>query len=356
MRPRAPSNPPSPYTTLQVAFDPEHEAIDEAPSPVHVTLLDDATRNIIAENDSPDVGFHYSVNPYRGCMHACAYCYARPRHEYLDLGAGTDFDTKIVVKRRAPQLLREAFEKRSWRGDLVVFSGVTDCYQPVERELGLTRGCLEVCHEYRNPVGIITKSAIIERDVALLAALARDAACRVHVSIPFADAATARAIEPWAPSPARRFRVLETLAAAGVPVGVMVAPVIPGCNDQDIAEILERAHAAGARTAGMVMLRLPRNVLPVFEERVRAALPLAAEKIFHRIREVRGGKLYDTRFFARQSGEGPYAQAVQQLFSTTMRRLGYQAHEPAERPGPNDAAEPTTFRRPERKGPQLSLF
>jgi DNA repair photolyase len=345
MLPRPPANPPNPFSALTLTYDG-----DEGPSPVEVHLYDDATRQILSENDSPDLGFRYSVNPYRGCMHACAYCYARPTHEYLDFGAGTDFDTKIVVKRQAPALLRAAFERPSWRGELVAFSGVTDCYQPVERELGITRRCLEVCHEFRNPVSVITKGALIERDLDVLAALHRDARVQVMVSVTFADAETARAIEPWVPTPARRLRVIETMASAGVPVGVMVAPVIPGLNDGDMVEILERARAAGASHASLVLLRLPGSVLPVFEERLRQTMPLRADKVLARVREVRGGKSYDSRFFKRQQGTGPYADAIHALFETTARRLGYAAHQ-TEAPPP-----PTTFRRPPRPSPQLTLF
>jgi DNA repair photolyase len=275
-------------------------------------------------------------------------CYARPSHEYLDMGAGTDFDTKIVVKRRAPELLREAFDKPSWRGELVMFSGVTDCYQAAEAELGLTRGCLEVCLEYRNPCSIITKSALIERDVELLAELAREAGCHVSVSLTWVDAELARAIEPWAPSPARRLKVIERLAAAGVPVGVMCGPVIPGLNDDQLVRVLEAAHAAGATHAGWVLLRLPGAVKAVFEERVRAALPLAADKILHRIRETRGGdKLYDPRFGVRGRGEGPYAQAIAAMFDATVVRLGLNRRDD----GVFDVE--SRFRRPKA---QLDLF
>jgi DNA repair photolyase len=276
-------------------------------------------------------------------------CFARPSHEYLDFGAGTDFDTKIVVKRDAPALLREAFDKPSWRGELVMFSGVTDCYQAAEAELQLTRQCLEVCLEYRNPVSIITKSALIERDVDLLAALAREAGCHVAVSLTWVDAELARAMEPWVPSPERRLKVIERLAAAGVPVGVMCGPIIPGLNDDQLVRVLERAHAAGAQYAGWVLLRLPGAVATVFEERVRAAFPLAADKILHRIRETRGGdKLYDPRFHVRGRGEGPYAQTIAAMFDATVKRLGLDKRD--ERFVQHGE---TRFRRP--KG-QLDLF
>jgi len=275
-------------------------------------------------------------------------CYARPSHEYLDMGAGTDFDTKIVVKREAAALLREAFDKPSWRGELVMFSGVTDCYQAVEAELQLTRQCLEVCLDYRNPCSIITKSALIERDVELLAELAREAGCHVSVSLTWVDAELARAIEPWAPSPERRLKVIERLAAAGVPVGVMCGPMIPGLNDDQLVRVLERAHAAGATHAGWVLLRLPGAVKDVFEERLRTALPLAADKILHRIRETRGGdKLYDPRFGVRGRGEGPYAQAIAAMFDATVARLGLNRRDD----GVFDVV--SRFRRPKN---QLELF
>jgi DNA repair photolyase len=237
-----------------------------------------------------------------------------------------------------------------------MFSGVTDCYQAIESRLRLTRGCLEVCLEYRNPVGIITKSALVERDVDLLAALAREADASVHVSLAFVDAAMARAIEPWAPAPERRVRVIETLARAGVRVGVMVAPVIPGLNDRDLVPVLERARAAGATSAGWCLLRLPGAVAPVFEERVRAALPLAAEKILHRIRETRGGeRLYDPRFHARQRGQGGYADTIATVFAATCTRLGLDGRDEDEEDDADTGERRSTFRRPPRGG-QMSLF
>ena len=315
MRPVAISNPPNPWATTEVEY------LEGAPE-MRLEVYEDGSRRILAENDSPDVGFRWSVNPYRGCFHACAYCYARPSHEYLSFGAGTDFDRKIVVKRNAAALLRQAFAKKSWRRETVVFSGVTDCYQPLEAAYRLTRACLEVCVEHANPAGVITKSALVERDADVLAALARVASARVTVSIPFWDAERARAIEPYVPTPARRLKVIETLAKAGVPVGVNVAPIIPGLNDQDIPKLLTAARDAGATHAGTVLLRLPGSVKAVFEERLRAALPLTAERVLHRIRETRGGKLYDARFGARGRGEGPYAEAIRSLFATTAIRLG----------------------------------
>ncbi len=278
-------------------------------------------------------------------------CYARPTHEYLDLGAGTDFDTQIVVKREAPELLRAAFDRPSWRGELVMFSGVTDCYQPVEKELELTRRCLEVCLEYKNPATVISKHALVERDIDLFVALAREAQFRMTVSLAWTDNELARAIEPWAASPDRRFKVIERMAKAGVPVGVMCAPIIPGLNDSQLVGVLERAAAAGAKWAGWTLLRLPGAVKQVFGDRVREALPLAGEKILHRIRETRGGQLSDARFFARARGEGPYAEIIDTMFDTTVHRLGLNRRED----DPVDRA-PTTFCRPPKPSAQLSLF
>ena len=351
MKPRSTVNPPNRFHEQVVTYDD-----GEAPPPSQVTLIEDHARSILAHNDSPDLGFRWSVNPYRGCQHACAYCYARPGHEYLDLGAGTDFDTKIVIKREAAALLREAFDKPSWQGELVMFSGVTDCYQPVERELALTRQCLEVCLAYRNPVSVISKSALVERDVDLFVVLTEQARFGISVSLAFSDNATARAIEPWAPSPDRRFRLIETLDAAGVPVGVMCAPIIPGVNDSQMVTVLERAAAAGATWAGWVLLRLPGAVKQVFEDRVREAMPLAADKILHRIRETRGGdKLYDARFGTRGRGEGVYAEMIATMFDTTVARLGLNRRS---RDGEmfSEGTTPTTFRRPAKTTPQLSLF
>src|SRR5207302_116916 len=247
------SNPPNPWLSTEVEY------LDEIP-PAELEVYEDHTREILSHNDSPDVGFSWSVNPYRGCFHACAYCYARPTHEYLGLGAGTDFERKITVKPQAPQLLREAFEKKSWQGELVVFSGVTDCYQPLEASYRLTRGCLEVCAEYANPVGIITKAPLIERDLDVLTRLAAGAKLSVSVSVPFWTPDNARAIEPLVATPERRMKTISRLAAAGIDVGVMCAPMIPALNDEDIPKVLQAAAAAGAKHAGFVFLRLPGSV------------------------------------------------------------------------------------------------
>ncbi|HYX90382.1 MAG TPA: PA0069 family radical SAM protein [Myxococcaceae bacterium] len=342
MKTRPISNPPNPWSSTEVEY------LEEIPR-AELQVYEDHTKEILATNDSPDVGFRFSVNPYRGCIHGCAYCYARPSHEYLSFGAGTDFETRILVKLRAPELLRAAFERPSWRGEPICFSGVTDCYQPLEASYRLTRTCLEVCAEYRNPVIIVTKGVLIERDIDVLAALARHGAVRVRVSVPFLDARTARAIEPYVATPARRLQAIERLAAAGIPVGVNVAPLIPGLNDEEAPRILAAAKKAGATTAGYVLLRLPGPVKAVFEERLRANLPLRAERVLHRIRETRGGKLYDSRWNVRGRGEGLYADALGSLFEATARKFGLDG-------GAWEKGFGDTFRRPAGRGSQLSLF
>jgi len=310
------SNPPNPWASTEVEY------LEAPPPEMKLEVYEDHTRQVLATNDSPDVGFKWSVNPYRGCFHGCAYCYARPSHEYLSFGAGTDFERRIVVKPRAPELLAEAFRKKKWQRETVVFSGVTDCYQPLEASYRLTRRCLEVCADFGNPVGIITKAPLIERDLDVLARIAARASLYVAVSVPFWDADKARAIEPYVATPQRRLRTVAALAAAGIRVGVNVAPIIPGLNDQDIPRVLAAAAEAGAVSAGYVLLRLPGSVKEVFEQRLRAQLPLSAERVLHRIRETRGGQLYDARFGVRGRGEGPYAASIGTLFRAAAARVG----------------------------------
>jgi DNA repair photolyase len=336
--PRPIRNPPNPWHTREV------ELLGEPP-PAMLEVFEEEARSIVTENDSPDVGFRFSVNPYRGCFHACAYCYSRPSHQYLDWGAGTDFERRIVVKQNAPELLRKHFLKRAWQGDLLAFSGITDPYQPLEASYALTRRCLEVCLEFRNPVGIITKGALVCRDAELLARLAREARAHVFISIPFADDATGRAMEPFASPIGKRFEALAVLAKAGVPVGVAVAPIIPGLNDAQIPEILERAAAAGANRAFRVLLRLPAEVRPVFLERLDEAFPLKAKKVRSALMEMRGGKLNDANFGSRMRGTGARWQVVSNLFDAHCRRLGLNP--------PEDDPGPSPFRRPSNQG---SLF
>ena len=338
------ANPPNPWHSTEVEY------LDGEPPGARLEVYEDHTRNILAENDSPDLGFRFTVNPYRGCFHACAYCYARPSHEYLGLGAGTDFDRKITVKPRAADLLREAFEKPSWQGELILFSGVTDCYQPLEASYRLTRACLEVCADYRNPVGVITKAPLVERDLDVLLRLHEVAKLRVTISIPIMDREAAHAIEPYVATPERRLKTIERLAAAGLDVGINVAPLIPGVSDDDLGELLERAAAAGARHANYVFLRLPGSVKQVFESRLRVALPLRADKVLGRVREARGGKLYDARFGVRGRGEGPLADAVAALFDAKVKKLGLNTG------GTHLGDGASTFRRPPKPGAQLRLW
>ncbi len=333
------ANPPNPWVATVV----EHLG---PPPEAALEVFFDSSRQALSKNDSPDIPFNWSVNPYRGCYHGCAYCYARPTHEYLDFGAGTDFERKLVVKPEVATLLREAFEHPRWKGERVVFSGNTDCYQPLEASWQLTRQCLQVCADYRNPVGIITKSTLIERDLEILQEIARVSHLTIALSLPFADAEVARALEPYAPTPARRLKTIERLAGAGLTVGVNLAPLIPGLNDGDIPTLLRDAKAAGARFANRTMLRLPGPVREVFEARLRLLLPGRADKVMNQIREARDGKLSDSRFGERMRGSGPRWRMIEDLFESTWQRLGFERMpEPAT----------TTFQRPERARAQLRL-
>ena len=330
--PRPVSNPPNPWESLHA------EWLGEPPA-AELQVFEEDARSIIAENDSPDVGFRFSVNPYRGCFHACSYCYARPTHQYLGWGAGTDFDRKIVAKVNAPELMRRELSARSWKGETIVFSGVTDCYQPLEAVYGLTRRCLEACLEFRNPVGVITKGALVRRDVDLLAALSREADAVVYVSIPFSDERAARALEPSVASPELRFETLAALSGAGIPTGVAVAPVIPGLSDSGIPEVLARARAAGAERAFLTLLRLPAETRLVFEERIAEAYPDRTRRILSNLEQTRGGRRNDSRFGHRMSGNGPRWDAIETLFEVECRRLGFNT-------GFSETPHTSTYRRP----------
>ena len=341
MEPQRIWNPPNPYLT-------EHREWLEAPPVAEPEIYADQSQTILSQNDSPDIGFRWSVNPYRGCFHACAYCYARPTHEYFGFGAGTDFERKILIKRNAPALLEQAFRRKSWQGEQIVFSGVTDCYQPLEAAWKLTQGCLEVCLAFRNPAAIITKSSLIRRDVELLVALHRETSVSVAISIAFLDEDVARLMDPGAPLIRKRFETMRILADAGVPVGIGAAPIIPGLNDSDIPGLLQEAKRCGARFAFKSLLRLPGSVAEVFLHRLREALPLKAAKIEHRIRETRQGALSDSRFGHRHHGTGEYWEMIDQQWDLWTRRLGFDQEE-AEPP------RPSTFCRPPLRGSQLEF-
>jgi DNA repair photolyase len=340
--PRPVNNPPNPWSSTEVEWLGE-------PPPATLAVYEEEARSFLSENQSPDLPFRFSANPYRGCLHACAYCYARPSHQYLGWGAGTDFDRKIVVKKNAPEILRAELMKPSWKGDAIMFSGITDCYQPLEASYGLTRRCLEVCLDFRNPVSVITKGALVRRDADVLGKLAERARASVYLSIPFASDETARKIEPFASRASHRFDAIRTLTEAGVRTGVAISPVIPGLNESDIPEILERAREAGASQAFLTLLRLPREVLPVFDERLEAAFPERAKKVRNGILEVRGGAMNSSEFGARFRGEGARWKMIETLFDTQCKKLGLNARELNE----DAETEATTFRRPSRQG---SLF
>ena len=343
------SNPPNPWSSTEVEWLGEPPAVD-------LEIYEERAKRALAENDSPDVGFRWSLNPYRGCFSACAYCYARSSHQYLGFGAGTDFDTKIVVKTNIAEKLREEFLRPSWKGELIAISGNTDCYQPLEATYRLTRRCLEVCWEFRNPVALITKHMLIRRDVDVLAAMARETKVSAALSIPFADDPTGRAIEPGASLPSQRFETLRILADAGIDTAIAIAPVIPGLNDSHIAPLLERAKAAGAKSAFIILVRLSGQTLPVFEERLAQAFPDRARKIWNAIEEMRGGKRNETAWHDRMVGRGPRWKAIESLFDVECRRLGLNAgHYDAEEdddPVERDE-EPSPFRRP---SAQAELF
>jgi DNA repair photolyase len=313
--PRRLDNPPNPWQSRSV------EWLEEPPE-AGFEVYEERARSILTANDSPDLDFTWSLNPYRGCFHGCAYCYARPSHQYLDFGAGTDFERRIVVKVNAAELLREELARGRTKGEVVVFSGNTDCYQPLEASYGLTRACLEVCLEFRQAVAIVTKGALVMRDAELLAELERRAGAHVAISLAFLDSSTARLVEPHTSSPERRLEALRRLAELGIPTGLALAPVIPGLNDAHIPELLARAARAGASGAWLVLLRLPAEVEDVFRERLAETAPGRVEKILSALRDARGGPLTESTFGRRMVGRGPRWQLIEDLFRLHCRRNG----------------------------------
>jgi DNA repair photolyase len=338
------ANPKNRFYTRSVEADPD-AADPEEPLP-RTQFIRDHARSIIATNDSPDVGFDASINPYRGCEHGCVYCYARPFHEFLGFSAGLDFETKILVKEDAPELLRKELSSPRWVPKVLAVSGVTDAYQPVERRLELTRRCLEVLAEFRNPVAVITKNHLVTRDADVLGRLAAHGAAAVVLSITTLDPELARKMEPRTSTPARRLDAVARLAAAGIPVGVNVAPVIPGLTDHEIPAILKAARKAGATFAGHVVVRLPHAVKDLFETWLGQHFPDRKEKVLHRVREVRDGALNDPRFGSRMAGRGPYADQIHALFRLSAKKAGF--------PDVHPELSTAAFRHP--PGPQLTLF
>ena len=299
--------------------------MDSAPSDdraVGTTFFTDTTRKIIATNDSPDVGFEASINAYRGCEHGCVYCFARPGHEYLGLSAGLDFETKIMVKLDAAKLLRAELSDEKWEPKVLQISGVTDCYQPVERRLKLTRACLEVLAEFRNPVTIVTKNHLVTRDIDLLGELARRKCAAVMMSITTLDKSLTMKMEPRTSVPQRRLDAIAELSQAGIPVGVMAAPIIPGLNDREMPEILSAAVEAGAKFAGFTIVRLPFAVKELMANWLERHFPDRKDKILNRIREIRDGKLNDSNFGSRMSGHGIWAQQLKAMFEMSKKKAG----------------------------------
>lgn len=307
------------YELLEEELDHERRVVTK--------YFRDATRSALAKNDSPDIGFTFDLNPYRGCEHGCIYCYARPSHEYLGFSAGLDFESKIMVKPEIHLLLEQEFQKKSWKPSTISLAGNTDCYQPIERKLQLTRKCLEVLLKFRNPVGVITKNALVTRDIDLLTELAKLQLVTVTVSITTLDVKLHRVMEPRTSSPEQRLKTVETLAAAGIPVGVSLAPVIPGLNDSEMPAILKRASENGAQFAFYTMVRLPHGVKDLFIEWLHREFPDRAEKVINRIKEIREGKMNETEFGKRMSGTGEIADSIAQLFDLTCAKYGINARE-----------------------------
>lgn len=337
-------NPANRFESLVYERDPDMPD-DESPS-VKTQFFRDASKSALSKNDSPDIPFKYSLNPYRGCEHGCIYCYARPTHEYLGFSAGLDFETRIMVKEDAPELLRDELSSRKWEPQPIIVSGVTDPYQPIERKLQLTRRCLEVFQEFRNPVAIITKNRLVARDLDILADLARDNAAQVAVSVTTLDPDLARILEPRTSLPKQRLETIRALSDAGIPVVAMMAPVIPGLNDSEIPKVLEAVSNAGAKAASYVMLRLPHAVAPLFEQWLDRHRPDAKDKILNRVRSMRGGSLYKAEFGKRMRGEGVFADQIAQLFEVAARKHGLNKT--------SMDLSTDAFRRP--GGSQLTLF
>lgn len=329
----AQSQPANPYLSTQLELDlaacaEDEELLAQLQRPV-TRYFEDTSQTIVTENDSPDIPYRYGVNPYRGCAHGCSYCYARPYHEYLGLSAGVDFESKIFVKLRAAELFREWLSRPKWQPEQIVFSGVTDCYQPAERQFELTRQCLAVAAECRQPIAMITKNALVTRDLDLLSELASHHAVSVAISITSLDQELTRVLEPRTSAPQARLRAVCELSAAGVPVHVMVAPIIPGLNDSEVPAILAAAAEAGAASASFTVLRLPTTLQHIFVEWLERFRPNHAPKVLTLIREMRDGRLNITKFGERMRGAGPYAEQIAMTFRAFAKKHGLDRKIPA---------------------------
>jgi DNA repair photolyase len=332
----------------RVAFD-DGWGSEEEPAPVATTLSVDSTRTIIARNDSPDIGFDRSINPYRGCEHGCIYCYARPSHAYLGLSPGLDFETRIFYKPQAAALLAAELRKKGYTCRPIALGSNTDPYQPAERSLGLTRGVLEVLRDFRHPVTIVTKSALIQRDIDILAAMARERLAVVTVSLTTLDRGLTRKMEPRAATPERRLETIAALAAAGVPTGVLTAPMIPALNDSEMEDLLARAHEAGAVSAGYTMLRLPLELKALFREWLETHFPDRAAHVLSLVAQAHGGRLYESAWSTRMIGRGPYADMLGLRFDRACRKLGFNRRT-------TELLDTTRFRASPQRGDQLALF
>jgi DNA repair photolyase len=333
---------------VRVATDDGWGLGDEELAPLRTTLGVDSARKIITRNQSPDVPFDRSINPYKGCEHGCIYCFARPTHAYLGHSPGLDFETRLYWKPDAPALLEAELRDPNYSAATLALGANTDAYQPIEREQKLTRRILEVLADYRHPVGIVTKSNLILRDLDILAPMAAEGILRVAISVTTLDRGLARRMEPRAPTPARRLEAVRELAAAGVPVTVLAAPILPALNDHEIEKILEAAADAGAGAAGYALLRLPHEIKDLFADWLATHYPNRADRVMSLVRQTRGGKLYQTEWGKRQSGTGPYAEQIAKRFDLARKRHGlHHGHPPIDE---------TRFRRPPRAGDQLELI
>jgi DNA repair photolyase len=343
-------------TVARESFDDGWTPEEKEATELKTTVTEERARSIVSHNDSPDVGFDSSINPYRGCEHGCIYCYARPSHAYLELSPGLDFETKLFAKTNAAEVLRETLGRKGYVPSPIALGANTDCYQPIERKYRITRQILEVLAECEHPVTLVTKSALVERDLDLLAPMAAKNLVKVFVSIGTLDRTLARKLEPRAASPQRRLDVLKALSREKIPCGVMVAALIPALNDKTLEHVLEEAAKAGAEEAAYVIMRLPNELKDLFKEWLTEHYPQRAEHVISIVRQIRGGRENDPRFGSRMTGTGNFAELIEKRFDIACRRYGLNGHGAGRRPAELDC---TRFRPPapaKDQGPQMALF